>query len=101
MDTEFKVSTNIWPVVPEKKEIRTYIEIHDYEPNPNEEPHISYIKEKLSSKKVPVKCKRDCVCFDLSRMGTFNYSDIKWDSECPNRCNRIECIEHEGTDKPC
>ncbi|CAD8179326.1 unnamed protein product [Paramecium octaurelia] len=101
MNTEFKVSSTIWPVVPEKKEIRTYQEIQDYEPNPNEEPHISQIKEKLSSKKVPVKCKSDCVCFDLSRMGTFNYSEIKWDSECPNRSNRIECREHEGTDRPC
>lgn len=41
MNTEFKVSSTIWPVVPERKDIRTYIEIQDYEPNPNVEPHIS------------------------------------------------------------
>lgn len=41
MNTEFKVISSIWPVVPEKKDMRTYIEINDYEPNPNEEPHIT------------------------------------------------------------
>ncbi|CAD8155749.1 unnamed protein product [Paramecium pentaurelia] len=101
IDKEFKVQTTKWPVIPDKKDIRSYQEIYNYEPNPNQEPYIEQIKEKLSTSKRPIKCDKDCVCFDLSKMGTFSYVNITWDSECPNRKNRVECLEHEGTNQPC
>lgn len=29
-----------WPIIPDKKDMRSYVEISDYEPNPNLKPYI-------------------------------------------------------------
>lgn len=34
-------------------------------------------------------------------MGYFSYAQIAWESMCPNRRNRVECLEHEGTNYRC
>ncbi|EAS04619.2 SET domain protein (macronuclear) [Tetrahymena thermophila SB210] len=90
-DLDNKMQVKKWPIIPTS--YRNYIQITEYDPQPPS--FEKQIKEKLKSKKEPVKCDKKCVCNSFSKMGDFNLEACTWNSKCLNRASRVECIECE------
>ncbi|KAL4455403.1 hypothetical protein ABPG74_012555 [Tetrahymena malaccensis] len=90
-DLDNKMQVKKWPIIPTS--YRNYIQITEYDPQPPS--FEKQIKEKLKSKKEPVKCDKKCACNSFSKMGDFNLEACTWNSKCLNRASRVECVECE------
>ncbi|KAL4493614.1 hypothetical protein ABPG72_004107 [Tetrahymena utriculariae] len=89
LDNKFQVKT--WPFIPTNH--RTYECIKEYYPEPPSNKESIY--ETLRSEKKPVECSESCACMDLNSLGNFSLELGTWNSECPNRRERIECTHHD------
>ncbi|EAR85193.3 SET domain protein (macronuclear) [Tetrahymena thermophila SB210] len=89
LDNKFQVKT--WPFIPTNH--RTYECIKEYYPEPPSNKESIY--ETLRSEKKPVECSESCACMDLNSLGNFSLEQGTWNSECPNRRDRIECTHHD------
>ena len=85
----FKLNISKWPIIPDTH--RRYQQIQEYCPQP--ESFARQIEEKLRSGKVPREFPAECVCKngDFEGFGNFNNEHQHWDSQCPNRKDRVEC----------
>ncbi|EGR30374.1 SET domain protein, partial [Ichthyophthirius multifiliis] len=89
LDKKYQVQS--WPFIPQFH--RKYQGIYNYFPEPEKDNE--QIQNILLSEKKNTICSDNCACMSLETLGDFSLENATWNSECPNRKERMECLHHE------